>query len=302
MLPATTAYIPFARLPLPRLLCRCEALQVAVNWNFYPSTYLASLPILFPALTELHLYIDHLSASSIFRCIWALPALRTLALSSVSTTMYNRNRGHFILFKDSLTRILETRRKAEVCVRLRSLNLAGLGYLTFPNFPPGGGFGNCVTNLEISIGIAATGAGEVRSRLKLVTLLIGWLPQRVCLRASCHSSELCALSDSPWALIRTRIRVLTTSPMSLRKEAYSPAWPRNRNMSTETGSPGTDMAGVRTVARPTCRFRSIGTYRRPVRDRRGKASISCSAASLRLPHSITSSSRSTRGARAYSPY
>ena len=60
-----------------------SALELAwVNWVMYPPKIL-DLVAQFSRMTDLSLCFDHLTYSAAFHVIWAIPALRTLAITGV---------------------------------------------------------------------------------------------------------------------------------------------------------------------------------------------------------------------------
>ena len=81
---ATTAYIPFNRKPLSRVLSKCQVLDLrGVDWRHYHPRWhdLHSVPHLsWVHIVELLLPIDYLTPGGAARLIWSHPALTRLTL------------------------------------------------------------------------------------------------------------------------------------------------------------------------------------------------------------------------------
>ena len=80
--PVSGAYIPFARMPLPRLLTRCAVLHLEnVDWWQYPPLYVdTGLRPHWSGITKLRIRMRHRVFSAILRFLWSLPALQDLYL------------------------------------------------------------------------------------------------------------------------------------------------------------------------------------------------------------------------------
>ena len=108
-------YIPFAH-PSFRRLRACRELDLAlVNWAMYPPKIL-DLVAQFSRITDLGLCFDHLTYSAAFHVIWAIPALRTLAITGVGKKPVRET------VAESLG-TLALRRKLNTCIEIRSLNI-----------------------------------------------------------------------------------------------------------------------------------------------------------------------------------
>ncbi|KAI0708051.1 hypothetical protein C8Q76DRAFT_800327 [Earliella scabrosa] len=76
-------YVPFARLPLPRLLKNCVALDFQeIHWSYYPHRYADISLYQFQslALSHLSMRMDRVNVRAILRFVWSLPLLQDLKL------------------------------------------------------------------------------------------------------------------------------------------------------------------------------------------------------------------------------
>ena len=76
-------YVPFARLPLPRLLKNCVALDFQeIRWSYYPYRYADISLYQFQslALSHLSMRMDRVNVRAVLRFVWSLPLLQHLKL------------------------------------------------------------------------------------------------------------------------------------------------------------------------------------------------------------------------------
>ena len=141
-----TDYVPFARVPLPRLLPSCRRFVIVDipsplrwSWNKYPPGYSRSISD-FRGLTELGLTVDGLSTPELFGIIWSLPLLTCLELANRSVTGCPR----MVQFCGKLSEGFMAKCKMGSCRQLRRLtfksttNVRLLSLLLFLR-----GFGRC---------------------------------------------------------------------------------------------------------------------------------------------------------------
>ncbi|KAI0704576.1 hypothetical protein C8Q76DRAFT_801494 [Earliella scabrosa] len=80
-------YVPFARMPLPRLLKKCVALDLSfVDWSLYPPRYADTGLHVWSNIEELRLDLRASVLCGSFRWIWSLHHLRYLHLGWISKT------------------------------------------------------------------------------------------------------------------------------------------------------------------------------------------------------------------------
>ena len=75
------SYVPFARMPLSRLLKKCVALDLStIKWSKYPPRYADTGLRSWSSLMELKIKIKHKVLRGVLRFVWSLPELQTLDL------------------------------------------------------------------------------------------------------------------------------------------------------------------------------------------------------------------------------
>ncbi|KAI0751914.1 hypothetical protein C8Q80DRAFT_606378 [Daedaleopsis nitida] len=161
------AYVPFTRMPLPRLLRNCTAYDLSrVDWGaHYPSRLVdAFLSSLWgQRILELQIALERGAFGAVLHLVWSLPVLRELTLYSES---------HQALSVPAGPREPDT----AVCGSLRTLSIAyGCVTAAYPTHA----FGRSIQELELSVNSCGVSASWTSS---------GGLPACGACRSHCYST------------------------------------------------------------------------------------------------------------------
>ncbi|KAI0704580.1 hypothetical protein C8Q76DRAFT_178147 [Earliella scabrosa] len=140
-------YVPFARMPLPRLLKNCVVVDLSlVDWDLYPPRYADTCLYAWSRIVHLRLRVQSSVLRGCLRFIWSLRQLQYLVLS-----WYNEDHSP----KSILPLTALPGPKSGKCKSLRSLELEepGCSLVSWPV----SAFGCSVTSLELDV---TTGVSE----------------------------------------------------------------------------------------------------------------------------------------------